>query len=74
MALDSTLTTLDNETVRQIVREEIQLAMKKIRRRGRPASSRTKGSLDFAYRRSFSQRSRPQQISEASISLHVLST
>jgi peroxiredoxin family protein len=49
MAPDATLTALDVDTVRQIVREEIQLAMKKDPATRKACIIASKGTLDFAY-------------------------
>jgi peroxiredoxin family protein len=49
MAPDTTLTALDVDTVRQIVREEIQLAIKKDPAARKACIIASKGTLDFAY-------------------------
>jgi peroxiredoxin family protein len=49
MAPDATLIALDVDTVRQIVREEIQLAMKKDPAARKACIIASKGTLDFAY-------------------------
>ena len=49
MAPEATVTALDVDTVRQIVREEIQLAMKKDPAARKACIIASKGTLDFAY-------------------------
>jgi peroxiredoxin family protein len=49
MAPDATLTPLDVDTVRQIVREEIQLAMQKDPATRKACIIASKGTLDLAY-------------------------
>jgi peroxiredoxin family protein len=49
MAAEATMTALDVDTVRQIVREEIQLAMKKDPAARKACIIASKGTLDFAY-------------------------
>jgi peroxiredoxin family protein len=49
MAAEATMTALDVDTVRQIVREEIQLAMNKDPAARKACIIASKGTLDFAY-------------------------
>jgi peroxiredoxin family protein len=49
MTHNPTLTTLDLETIRQVVREEIQLAMKKDPATRKACFIASKGTLDWAY-------------------------
>ena len=49
MAGDAAMAALDVDTVRRIVREEIQLAMKKDPAARRACIIASKGTLDFAY-------------------------